>query len=73
MGTATTVQLQEGRRRVQDGPFAEGKEQLGGFIILDLPSLDAALEWAARCPTAATGAIEVRPVDAEAHETVLAP
>jgi hypothetical protein len=72
-GTATTVQLKEGRRRVQDGPFAEAKEQLGGFIILDLPSLDAALEWAARCPTAATGAIEVRPVDAEAHETVMAP
>jgi hypothetical protein len=73
MGTATTVQLKEGRRRVQDGPFAEAKEQLGGFIILELPSLDAALEWAARCPTAATGCIEVRPVDAAAHETVIAP
>jgi hypothetical protein len=72
MGTATTVQLKEGRLRAQDGPFAEAKEQLGGFIILDLPSLDAALEWAARCPMAATGAIEVRPVDAAAHETVMA-
>ena len=71
--TATTVRLTDGRPRVQDGPFAETKEQLGGFIILDLPSLDAALEWAARCPAAATGAIEVRPVDVEAHDEVVAP
>ena len=48
--------------RIQDGPYADTKEQLGGFIILELPTLDAALEWAARCPTASTGAIEVRPV-----------
>jgi hypothetical protein len=66
--TATTVRLRDGRRHVQDGPFAEAKEQLGGFVILDLPSLDAALEWAARCPTAATGAVEVRPVDTAAYE-----
>ena len=69
VGTATTVRLKDGRRHVQDGPFAEAKEQLGGFIILDLPSLDAALEWAARCPAAATGAVEVRPVDAAAITT----
>src|SRR5258706_6355807 len=60
--TGTTVQLKEGKRRVQDGPFADAKEQLGGFIIMELPSLDAALDWAARCPTAATGAVEVRPL-----------
>ena len=73
VGTATTVRLKEGRRRVQDGPFAEAKEQLGGFMILDLPSMDAALEWAARCPAAATGAVEVRPTDAAVHDLVVAP
>jgi len=71
--TATTVRLNEGRRRVQDGPFAEAKEQLGGFVILELPSLDAALEWAARCPAASTGAVEVRPVDAAYVEMVCNP
>jgi len=67
VATATTVRLREGRRHVQDGPFAEAKEELGGFIILDVPSVDAALEWAARCPAAASGAIEVRPIDVEFH------
>ena len=60
--TGTTVRLKEGKRRVQDGPFADTKEQLGGFIILELPSLDAALDWAARCPAASGGAVEVRPL-----------
>jgi hypothetical protein len=60
--TGTTVRLKDGKRRVQDGPYADTKEQLGGFIILELPSLDAALDWAARCPTAYTGAMEVRPL-----------
>jgi len=63
--TGTTVRLKEGKRRVQDGPFADTKEQLGGFTILELPSLDAALEWAARCPAASIGAVEVRPVSRE--------
>ncbi len=63
--TGTTVRLKDGKRRVQDGPFADTKEQLGGFTILELPSLDAALEWAARCPAAAIGAVEVRPVSPE--------
>lgn len=63
--TATTVRLKEGKRRVQDGPIAETKEQLGGFTILELPSLDAALEWAARCPAASIGAVEVRPLSPE--------
>ena len=60
--TATTVRVREGKRRVQDGPFAETKEQLGGFIVMELPSLDQALDWAARCPTAERGTVEVRAV-----------
>src|SRR5206468_9282620 len=64
--TGTPVRLKEGKRRVQDGPYAETKEQLAGFIILELPSLDAALEWAARCPGASIGAVEVRPLAPEA-------
>jgi hypothetical protein len=60
--TGTTVRLKDGKRRVQDGPFADTKEQIGGFFVLELASLDAALDWAARCPAAAIGAIEVRPL-----------
>lgn len=60
--TATTVRLQDGERRVQDGPYADTREQLGGFFVIDVPDLDAALDWAARCPAARTGAVEVRPV-----------
>lgn len=60
--TATTVRVKEGQRQVQDGPFADTKEQLGGYVIIETPSLDVALEWAARCPAAAHGAVEVRPV-----------
>jgi hypothetical protein len=69
IATATTVRLKDGGRHVQDGPFAEAKEQLGGFIIIDVPSLDAALEWAARCPASASGAVEVRPIDVDYHAT----
>jgi hypothetical protein len=58
--TGTTVRIKDGKRHVQDGPYADTKEQLGGFTILELPSLDAALEWAARCPAASYGAVEVR-------------
>jgi hypothetical protein len=64
--TGTKVRVREGKRRVQDGPFADTKEQLGGFIILEVPSVDAALEWAARCPGAAIAAVEVRPLAKEA-------
>jgi hypothetical protein len=60
--TATTISIKDGKRGVQDGPYADTKEQLGGFMILDCPSLDVALEWAARCPAAANGALEVRPL-----------
>ena len=51
--TGATVRVQDGQRRVQDGPYADTKEQLGGSIVLELPSLDDALDWAARCPAAA--------------------
>ena len=48
--TATTVSLRRGKRQVHDGPYAETKELLGGFFLVEVPDLDAALEWAARCP-----------------------
>lgn len=60
--TGTTIKIRDEKRGVQDGPYADTKEQLGGFIILELPSIDEALEWAARCPAAAYGAVEVRPL-----------
>jgi hypothetical protein len=60
--TGTTVRFRDGERLVQDGPYADTKEQLGGFCIIDVPDLDAALDWAARCPAAAAGVVEVRPV-----------
>jgi hypothetical protein len=59
---ATTLRLREGRRLVQDGPYAETKEQLGGYFVLEVPDVDTAMEWAARCPSAATGSVEVRPL-----------
>lgn len=58
---ATTVQVRDGERLVQDGPFADAKEQLGGYFLIDVPDLDAALDWAARCPAATYGKVEVRP------------
>ncbi|MBA3833002.1 MAG: YciI family protein [Chthoniobacterales bacterium] len=60
--TATTVSVRNGKRQVQDGPYAETKEFLAGFGIIDVPDLDAALEWAARHPAAAHSAVEVRPL-----------
>jgi hypothetical protein len=60
--SATTVRIVDGKSRVLDGPFAESKEQLGGYFLIDAPDLDAALTWAARCPGAAHGVVEVRPV-----------
>lgn len=59
---ATTVRVREGRRLVEDGPFADAKEQLGGYFVIDVPDLDAALEWAAQAPSALTASVEVRPV-----------
>jgi hypothetical protein len=69
-GTATTIRLRENKREIQDGPYANTKEQLGGFTLLELPSLDAALEWAARCPAASYGCVEVRPIAVELEPRV---
>jgi len=60
--TATTVTLESGKTETTDGPFAETKEVLGGFYVLDCKDLDEALEYAAKIPTAKHGRIEVRPV-----------
>jgi hypothetical protein len=59
---ATTVRLRDGKRHLHDGPYADTKEQLGGFYLIEAADLDAALEWAARNPAASSGAVEVRPV-----------
>jgi hypothetical protein len=59
--TATTVRMADGRRLVQDGPYAATKEQLGGLFIINVPDLDTALEWAARYPAGPGGLVEVRP------------
>jgi hypothetical protein len=68
--TGTTLRLKEGKPHVQDGPYADTKEQLAGLVILELPSLDEAIEWAARCPAISAGAVEVRPLSPETHRQV---
>jgi hypothetical protein len=60
--TATTVRVRDDERMLTDGPYAETKEQLGGYYLLDCKDLDDALNWAAQIPEAKTGAIEVRPI-----------
>jgi hypothetical protein len=60
--TATTVRMVDGRSKVLNGPYAETKEQLGGYYIIEVADLDAALSWAARCPGAQSGVLEVRPI-----------
>ena len=60
--TATTVRVQDGETLTTDGPFAETKEQLGGYYLIEADSLDEAIEWAAKIPAASHGSIEVRPV-----------
>ena len=60
--TATTVQARQGKTLTTHGPFAETKEQLGGFFVIECANLDEAIKWAAKCPTAANGKIEIRPV-----------
>lgn len=62
VSTATTVRVRDGRTETMDGPFAETKEQLAGFYILDCASLDDAVRYAAMIPGAASGAVEVRPI-----------
>jgi hypothetical protein len=62
VATATTVRMADGKSQVLDGPYVDSKEQLGGYYLIDVPDLDAALAWAARCPGASHGVVEVRPV-----------
>jgi hypothetical protein len=62
IASATTVRVRDGRTMTTDGPFAETKEALGGFYLLECRDLDEALEFAAKCPAAALGSVEVRPV-----------
>jgi hypothetical protein len=60
--TATTVRTTKGKPQVLDGPYADTKEQLGGFRIIETPDLDAAISWATRNPSAIHGVVEVRPL-----------
>lgn len=60
--TATTVRSRNGKTQTTDGPFAETKEQLGGYYLIDVPNLDEAIKWAAKIPSAAWGCVEVRPL-----------
>jgi hypothetical protein len=62
IATATTVKVQDGNTQVLDGPYADTKEQLGGYYLIQAADLDAAIAWAARCPGSGHGTIEVRPV-----------
>jgi len=60
--TATTVRIADSKTQVLNGPYAETREQLGGYYLIDVADLDAALSWAARCPAAQYGTVEVRPI-----------
>jgi hypothetical protein len=60
--SATRVRTTSGKSQVLDGPFIESKEQLGGYFLIDVADLDAALAWAARCPASTHGVVEVRPL-----------
>jgi hypothetical protein len=62
ISTATTVRTVHGKAQVLDGPYIDSKEQLGGYYLIDVPDMDAALSWAARCPGAGHGVVEVRPI-----------
>jgi hypothetical protein len=63
VSTATTVRVgSDGKTSVLDGPYPDTKEQLGGYYVVDLPDMDAAISWAARCPCASHGTVEIRPI-----------
>ena len=66
--SACTLRTQEGELRVQDGPYADTREQFGGYFLIEAPDMDAARKWAARCPAATWGIVEVRPI-VEHHKT----
>lgn len=67
-GTGVTLRVRDGERQIQDGPYADSKEALGGYMIFDVASVDEALELAATCPAAESGAVELRPVVEMARE-----
>ena len=69
---ATTLRIRNGKTEVLDGPYADSKEQLGGFHLIEVHDLDAALSWAARSPTALHGIVEVRPVRDQSLSDLLA-
>ncbi|AXU20886.1 hypothetical protein C7W88_17890 (plasmid) [Novosphingobium sp. THN1] len=60
--TGTVLRVENGIRHVADGPFADTKEALGGYVVIEVPDLDTALEWAARAPCVGAGSVEIRPV-----------
>ena len=60
--SATSVRITGGKTNVLDGPYADTKEQLGGYYMINVPDMDAAISWAVRCPGASTGTMEVRPI-----------
>jgi hypothetical protein len=60
--SASTIRVRDGKSQVLDGPYAETKEQLGGYYLIEAENLDAAIEWGARCPGATYGSVEVRPL-----------
>jgi hypothetical protein len=62
ISAATTVRVANGKQQVLDGPYADSKEQLGGYYLIEAADLDAAIAWAARCPGSGHGTVEVRPV-----------
>ena len=62
IANASTVRVRNGKTVTTDGPFAETKEQLGGYYVIDVPDLDAAIKWAAKIPSAPFGSIEIRPL-----------
>ncbi len=70
VATATTVRVKNGKTVMTDGPFAETKEQIGGYYLIDVPTLDEALKWAAKCPGAWYGAIEVRPLTVDTNTSL---
>lgn len=63
---ATTVRQHDGKTEVLDGPYADTKEQLAGYFVVDVPSLDEAIAWAKRCPSSKYGSVEIRPMVAQA-------
>jgi hypothetical protein len=65
VSSATTMRVRNGKALTTDGPFAETKEQLGGYYLIDVPNLDEALKWAAKIPGAFDGSVEVRPLAPE--------